>query len=379
MKRKLVFIVTEDWYFWMHRLPQARAAQAAGYEVSVATRVTAHGERIMGEGFGLVALSWRRGNLNPFAALAAIGEIRDLCKRLRPDIVHNVALKAILLGTIAARLARVPAIVNGFTGLGLLFLGQTHKIKALRLVVFPMLRAALKSPSVFAIVENRDHLQILLDKRMLRPGQGIVIRGSGVDTKRFPRVEEPAGPIIAACAARLLRAKGIMVLAQAMRILQTKGSGLHLHLAGTRDAESPDSITEEEMTMIAAQTNITCLGHSDDMPGFWRQAHIGVLASLTGEGLPVSLLEAASTGRALVATDVAGCREIVVPGENGILVPPGDAEALAEALMRLETDREMRHAFGLQSRHLVQTELSAEQVGRQTIETYETILSRHAH
>ena len=377
MKRKLVFIVTEDWYFWMHRLPQARAALAAGYEVGVATRVTAHGAHIRQAGFDLIPLSWRRGSLNPFAAIAAIGEIYSVCRRLRPDIVHNVALKAILLGTIAARLARVRAVVNGFTGLGLLFLGNTARIRFLRALVFPVLRLSLNSPRVYGVVENKDHLQILLDRKMLKPKQGIVIRGSGVDTERFSLAPEPSPPIVVACAARLLKAKGIMVLAEAMKILAAKGSSLRLHLAGERDPESPDSISEAELERIVAQDNITCFGRIEDMPRFWQEAHIGVLASLTGEGLPVSLLEAASTGRALIASDVAGCREIVVPGKNGILVAANNAAALADALEILTQDNDLRRAYGTASRALVESELSATEVGRRTVETYQTILAAH--
>jgi glycosyltransferase involved in cell wall biosynthesis len=370
MRFNLIYLATEDWYFHMHRLPQARAALAAGFAVAVACRVQNHRAAIEVEGIRVIPLGWRRGSLNPFEALAAIWEIRGVYRREKPAIVHHVALKAILLGTIAARLAKVPVIIDAFTGLGLLFLGQGMKIRLLRLGLFPVLRLALDSPKVTAIVENADHLAILERLSMLEPGQGRVIRGSGVDTARFKPAPEPDGPIIAACAARLLKSKGILVLAEAMRLLAEQGIDLTLKLAGSPDPETPDTLTESDIAAIAAQPNIDYLGLIVDMPGFWQAAHIGVLASITGEGLPVSLLEAAACGRALVATDVAGCREIVQPGINGLLVPPGNAQAVAESLARLAQDAELRKKYGAASRILVETELSADIVGRQTVQLY---------
>ena len=343
---KLVFLTTEDWYFHLHRLPQAKAAQAAGFEVAVACRVQAHCAAIEAEGIRVISLGWRRGNLNPLAALTAIREIWQIYKQEKPAIVHHVALKAILLGTIAARLGKVPVIIEAFTGLGSLFLSQHIKIRLLRLVLLPILRAALNSPKVAAIAENAEHLVLLERQGVLRPGQGQVIRGSGVDTIRFAATSEPEGPVIVACAARLLKSKGILVLAAAMRLLAAQNIDLRLNLAGAPDPESPDTLSESDLAAIAAQPNIDYLGRITDMPRFWQGAHIAVLASLTGEGLPVSLLEAAATGRALIATDVAGCREIVQPGQTGLLVPPGDAAALAAAISRLAQNPELRKKCG---------------------------------
>jgi glycosyltransferase involved in cell wall biosynthesis len=375
---KLIFLTTEDWYFHLHRLPQARAALAAGFEVVVACRVQDHCAAIEAEGIRVIPLGWRRGSLNPLAILAAIWEIWRVYSREKPTIVHHVALKAILLGTIAARLAKVPVIIEGFTGLGSLFLSHHLKISLLRLAVFPLLRGALNSPRVTAIVENADHLALLAQLHMLKPGQGRVIRGSGVDTVRFIATPEPAGPIIAACAARLLKSKGILVLAEAMRLLAMQDIDLRLKLAGAPDPESPDTLSDGEIAAIAAQPNIDYIGRVDDMPGFWQSAHIAVLASITGEGLPVSLLEAASTGRALIATDVAGCREIVQPGHTGILVPPGDAAALAAALAELARNPDLRKKYAGVARILVEAELSADIVGRQTVQLYRDKLSHAA-
>jgi glycosyltransferase involved in cell wall biosynthesis len=376
MKRKLIFLVTEDWYFHMHRLPQARAARDAGYEVVVATRVREHAARIEAEGFRLVALDWKRGSLNPLAAALAVLAIIRIYRHEKPDIVHHVALKSVLLGTIAARIAGCRVILNAFTGLGQLFLGDTPTLRALRVVVFPMLRGALDSPRVHAIVENGDHRQILIDEGMLKPGQATVIRGSGIDVNHFTVAPEPEGTPVVACAARMLKSKGILVLAEAMRLLAARSVPLTLKLAGSRDDESADSLTRAELDGVAALPNVDYLGRISDMKGFWQGSHIGVLASITGEGLPVSLLEAASCGRPLVATDVAGCREIVVDKRNGFLVPPSDAAALAAALETLAKDATLRHNMGDASRVLVEAELSAAEVGRRTIALYAALLEK---
>jgi glycosyltransferase involved in cell wall biosynthesis len=375
MKRKLIFLVTEDWYFHMHRLPQARAARDAGFEVVVATRVRDHAAPIEAEGFRLVPLKWRRGNLNPLEALKDVAEIARVFRREKPDIVHNVSLKAILIGTMAARRAGIGVIVEGFTGLGQLFLGEGSRLRLLRTVVYPLLRHALNAPQVHAILENADHFAILQQHGMLRAAQGTVIRGSGIDIARFTPAPPPSGgPIVAACAARMLRSKGITVLAEAMRLLSARGSPLMLTLAGSPDSESTDSLDMSDLKAIDRMPNVRYLGRITDMPGFWRSAHIGVLASLTGEGLPVSLLEAAACGLPLVATDVSGCREIVVPGETGVLVPPNEAAALADALELLAGDAALRKEYGAAARKLAEKELSAAEVGRQTVALYRKLL-----
>ena len=374
MKRKLIFLVTEDWYFHMHRLPQARAARDAGFEVVVATRVRDHAAPIMAEGFRLVPLKWKRGSLNPFEALKDVAEITGVFRRERPDIVHNVSMKAILIGTIAARRAGAGVIVEGFTGLGQLFFGTGTRNEMLRRAVFPLLRRALDSSRVHAIAENADHLRILQARGMLKAGQGTVIRGSGVDTVRFAPVPPPLGPVVAGCAARMLHSKGIPVLAEAMRLLAVRKSALILHLAGSPDNESADSLGSAELRAIQAIPNVRYLGRVTDMPDFWHSVHIGVLASITGEGVPVSLLEAAACGLPLVATDVSGCREIVLPGETGLLVPPNEAAALADALESLGRDAAVRKQYGANARMLAETKLSATEVGRKTVALYWTLL-----
>jgi len=373
-RAKLIYLVTEDWYFWSHRLPMARAALRAGFEVAVATRVAEHGERIRAEGFTLHPLRWRRRDIGPWASLRAIAEIYRLYSRERPLLVHHVALKPAVLGSAAALIAGVPAVVNAVTGVG--FVGSSPSLRA-RLLRRPMdfaLARLLERRNSRIIVQNEDDRALLL---ALRTGAGervVVIRGSGVDTAHFRAMPEPpAPPVVVGYAGRLLADKGIAALIEAQQSLRRRGSDLRLMLAGGPDPENPSSI--DAATLAAWQTlpGVTWLGEIDDVRTLWSKAHIAVLASRR-EGLPKSLLEAAAMGRPLVATDVPGCREIARHGENALLVPPDDAAALAAALERLAGDAALRRRFGAASRALVEGELAADAVGAATVGCYRSLL-----
>ena len=376
---RLMFLVTEDWYFWAHRLPQARAARDAGFEVSVATRVDAHGDLIRGEGFALHPLNWRRGSINPFAGLASIREVARLYRRERPSIVHHVSQKSILIGSIAARRAKVPRIVNALTGLGFLFAATTLKARILRRVLLPVLRNIASRPRVRFLVENPDdgltlkRLNIVPDRRI------VLIKGSGVDIDRYQPLPEPAGPVVIGFAARMLRIKGVEEVVAAFRLLRDGGSSARLLLAGAPDAENPAAIPEAELRAWGAEPGIEWAGHIADIRDVWARAHIAVLPSRGGEGIPMTLMEAAACGRPLVATDVPGCREIVVPDQTGLLVAPRDPAALADALARMVADAEFRQRCGRAARARVEHGLDAGTVGRETVAVYRELLMTKSH
>jgi glycosyltransferase involved in cell wall biosynthesis len=376
LRPKLIYLVTEDWYFWSHRLPMARAAQRAGFDVAVATRVGEHGERIRAEGFALHPLRWRRRDIGPWASLGAIAEIYRLYSRERPLLVHHVALKPAVLGSAAALLAGVPAVVNAVTGVG--FVASSPSLRA-RLLRRPMdftLARLLERSNSRVIVQNADDRELLLS---LSAGAGervLVIRGSGVDTAHFRATPEPpVPPVVAGYAGRLLADKGIATLIEAQRSLRRRGSDLCLMIAGAPDSENPSSIDAATLAAWQALPGVTWLGEVDDIRTLWSKAHIAVLASRR-EGLPKSLLEAAAMGRPLIATDVPGCREIARDGENALLVAPDCAAALAAALERLAGDAALRRRFGAASRALVEGELGADTVGAATVACYLSLLQK---
>lgn len=379
MGAKLLFLVTEDWYFWSHRLPVARAARDSGLEVVVATRVSGHGDAIRDEGFRLVPLGWSRRSLNPLREILALGEILSVYRRERPDIVHHVAIKPAVYGSVAARLAAVPAVVNAVAGLGYVFTGDDFRSRIIRPIMRLAFRLLLCSPRSRLILQNEDDRRALVDAGLAREGTTDVIRGSGVDIEHFSALPEPPdGPPSVAVVTRMLTFKGVADVVAASRLLRGRGVEHRLLLVGRPDPDSPAAIPEAQLVAWAHEPGIAWLGHRADVREVWAQAHVAVLASLGGEGLPKTLLEAAACGRPIVATDIPGCREIVRDGCNGRLVPPGDPVSLADALAELLTDAGMRARFGAMSRRMVESDLSAGAVGRRTVALYEALLKRVA-
>lgn len=371
---KLIYLVTEDWVFLSHRLPMARAARAAGFEVAVASRVAAHGEQIRAEGFTLHPLAWRRRDLGPLAALRAILEIYRLYRREQPDIVHHVALKPMIYGGIAALLARRPAVASSLTGTGYAFAASGFKASLMRLPITLVLRALLARRRSVVVVQNAGHREMLLRMAPAAGSRITVVRGSGIDTQSFRPLPDPESrPVTIGFVARLLADKGVRSLIEAYRLLIARGVPVHLVIAGTPDPENPTSIPEDEVRSWLALPGLSWLGHVSDVRDVWRQAHIAVLPSLH-EGLPKSLLEAAACARPIVATDLPGCREIARPGVNALLVPVGDAAALADAIQRLVEDDGLRQRLGAASRRIVDPDLSDVAIGAETVALYQRLL-----
>jgi len=375
MAPRILYVVTEDWYFLSHRLPVARAAKAAGYEVHVATRIKDGRARIEEEGFTPHALSWSRGSLSPVGSFSATRELRRLFRRLQPDIVHNVALKPVLLGTLASLgLSRI-AVVNALTGLGAVFVDNGGSVAFTRRVVEFALKHLLKRARSCTIVQNPDDRRFLLDLG-IPPDAVTIIAGSGIDLDRYQALPEPPPPVTAAFVGRMLRHKGIMTLVDAFRLVTDRGVKLRLLLAGDCDRENPGSLAPEQLREFASAFGIVWLGHVTDIREVWSQAHFAVQPSRGGEGLPKSLLEAAACGRAMVATDVPGCREIAIAGETALTVPVDDAEALAAAMTRLAEDAALRAQFGAAARRLVEEKFSADAIGQETVALYDRLRVR---
>lgn len=372
MARRILYVVTEDWYFLSHRLPMARAAKQAGYEVHVATRLNEGRAAIEREGFVPHALSWSRGSLSPLGGGAAILALRRLLRQLKPDLLHNIALKPVLLGS-AANLGRSgTAVVNSLTGLGTLFIGEARVSGLARRLARAALSGLLRRKRTVTVVQNPDDRAFVLGLGV-RPDQVTLIPGSGVDTDKLRPLPVPPPPITAAYVGRMLADKGVITLIQAFSRLGKQGGGLQLLLAGDCDRENPGSLAPEQLREFAELYGIHWLGHVADIREVWARAHFAVLASRR-EGLPKSLLEAAACGRAMVATDAPGCREIAIEGETALTVQVDDPAALAEAMAKLAGDAALREKFGKRARALVERRFSAEAIGRQTVALYEALL-----
>jgi glycosyltransferase involved in cell wall biosynthesis len=373
MAKKILYLVSEDWFFVMHRLPMARAAKNAGFDVHVATRVGDCGDKIRSEGFKLHPIQWRRDSMNPFRLIAAVAETRRLYRRVQPDLVQHVAFLPIVIGSIGA-LGLPMCKLNAFTGLGFTFASKTVKARLLRLLAGRFLGWLLKRPNCTVLVENPDDRTVLAKLGM--PQARIeIIAGSGVDVDTFTPLPEPTEPIGAvAYAGRLLDQKGVRTLVRAHEILSERGLSIRLLLAGAPDPLNPTSIPEYLLDVWRKIPNLVMLGHVDDVRSVWKKAHIAVLPSRGGEGIPMSLMEAAACGRPLIATDVPGCREIARPGVNALLVPPDDPLPLADAIETLMKDPSLRLRFGRAGRQLAVNEFSSARIGREIVALYARLL-----
>jgi glycosyltransferase involved in cell wall biosynthesis len=374
MAARILYVVTEDWYFLSHRLPMARAAKQAGYEVHVATRLKSGKAAIEREGFVPHALTWSRGSLSPWGSFSAVIELRRLFRALAPDILHNISLKPVLLGTTASLGLSDIAVVNSLTGLGTLFIGEAGVSAPARKAVRYALSRLLRRRRSKTVVQNPDDRAFVLGLGV--PAESVVlIPGSGVDTHALTPLPEPPPPVTAAYVGRMLADKGVVTLIEAFALLATRDVKLQLLLAGDTDKENPGSLAPEQLREFASLYGIDWLGHVADIREVWARAHFAVLASRR-EGLPKSLLEAAACGRAMVATDAPGCREIAIAGETALTVKVDDVTALADAMARMADDAEMRRRFGANARALVEEKFSADAIGRETVELYDRLIGR---
>ncbi len=380
-KPLIVYLVTDDWFFLLHRRALARAALEAGFRVVVATAPGKRSGEIRADGFEFCPLQLTRSSRNPLRELLAIVDIFRLYRRLRPDIVHQVSIKPILYGSLAARLARVPAVVNAVTGLGFVFISGGRGKRFLRKTVETAYRLVGRRTGIHFLFENPDDRRHFLVRGILPVARTSLILGSGVDTDRFRPLpkketarENGADIPVVLLAARLLWHKGIREFVTAARILRERGVPGEFQLAGLPDESNPAAVPVAVLLSWHRQGLIRWLGYCDDMPGLYRRVDIVCLPTTYREGIPVTLLEAAACGKPLVATAMPGCVEIVRPGENGYLVPPGGAAALADSLEKLLRDPELRSRFGASGRRLVKRQFSQERVIDATFSVYRELL-----
>ena len=342
---KLLYIVAEDWFFVSHFLPMARAARECGFEVVIATRVRRDGERLNAEGFRVIAVEVERGSLSLMRLLAEFSQTRRIIRAESPDIVHCIALRSIVIGGLAARLGGAKALVLAPTGLGHLWFDRGLATGLLRAGVRMLVGSWLHGQRTRYLFENEDDARALgLDPT---DSDVTLVGGAGVDPAQFAvTAEPPAPPVKVAVVARMIRPKGIAEAVEAVARARQLGSPVELSLFGRPDPSNPLSISEETLRQWSAQPGITWYGHSADIAKVWADHHIALFLSSYPEGLPRTLVEAAAAGRPIVTTDAPGCREVVRDGIEGFLVPPGDVEAAAQALVRLANDPALRARMG---------------------------------
>ncbi len=352
---RIALFANTEWYLYNFRLPLAKRLQVElGAEVWVICPDGPYRPRLEAEGFHWISAEIDRRGLNPVRDLAAASRLARDLRKARPDLLHNFTLKSILIGTLAARRAGTPRIVNAVTGLGSMF-SSSHwgRYRLPRTLLEVFLRWTFRNPGIRTIFQNPGDLAQVATHAG-HQGRCRLIAGSGIDTDRFHPSGHPSTPPTLILASRLLKDKGVGDFCEAASIVHQSCPEAVFQVAGEIDEGNPGSFSSVELEALKANfPMVQFLGHRDDMPDLYRQATLAILPSRYREGVPRSLLEAAASGLPLVAVDGEGIRDIVRHGSNGRLVPPKDGGALAETLLELLADSGTREAYGRESRRLV--------------------------
>ena len=370
---KILLLANTDWYLYNFRLPLASAIRAQGHDVVLVSPAGKYTSRLEQAGFRWIEFPLKRRRLNPLAELITILRLIRLYKRERPDLAHHFTVKCVMYGSIAARAVRIKAVINALAGLGHVFSSDGLQARLLRHLITGFFKLLLRPTHV--IFQNPDDHRVFLQYGLVGERTSHLIRGSGVNVETFnPGVRRPAnGERRVLLASRLLWAKGVAEYVEAARLVRESMPGAQFLIAGAADPGNPACVPQEVIDEWRRQKNVEILGHCDDLRTLLKQVDLVVLPSYR-EGLPRILLEAAACGKALVATDVPGCREIVQHGVNGILVPARNPEQLVRAIKELLLDDELRAEMGRRSRELACAEFSEEQVINKTLQVYQRCL-----
>ncbi len=378
---KVLLFANTDWYLYNFRLPLARRIRSLGHQVVFLSPQGNFSGRLIAEGFEWIEFQFARKGTNPLSELWTAARLYKIYRALQPDLVHHFTIKCVLYGGIAARLLNVPQ-VAAVTGTGHVFTTRSITNSILRPLVSVGYKIALRTSEV--IFQNPDDRATFVKLGLARHSQSHLIQGSGVDTVRFrPALSSaPSEQTTVVMVCRLLKEKGIAEFVEAARIVRSKLPNVAFKIAGEIDLGNPSSISRGQVETWAAESHVQFLGHVEDVAFLLQASDIAVLPSYYGEGVPRGLIEAAATGLPLVTTDMPGCREICRDSENGYLIPPRDAHALADTILRLAANRPLAQALGARSREIAVNEFSEPSVIDRTTDVYRSALaacgSRHS-
>lgn len=373
MSARLLVVCNDLDFFLLHRLPETQGALREGYEVHVATPPGDRSREIRGLGFVHHDLVLSRSGRNPLRELGSLLAFYRLFRHVKPDLLYLMTVKPILYGGIAARLAGIKAVVAAVFGMGFLFTDNGLRTRMLRAVVSRLYHLALGHRNIRVIFQNPTDQALMVKLGVVTPQNTVLIKGSGVDLDHFTVYLEPVGSPVVLMAARLLYDKGVVEYIEAVRALRCQGVDARFLLAGDRDDGNPSSVTVHDLDAWKLKGEVEFLGFRKDMPILLSAANVVVLPSYR-EGLPRVLEEAAACGRAIVTTDVPGCRDAILPGVTGLLVPVRDASALAQAIRKLVEDRGLRQRMGIAGRDLAERCYSVESIVAAHLALYRELL-----
>lgn len=375
-RRRVLIVVNDARFFSTHFEALARGAHAAGADVELALPASADSDGLRARGHVVHDIPLDRRGMNPSAEVQLYRHLRRLYTERAPQVVHHITLKPVLYGTPAARAANVPRVVNSVTGLGYLFVSAGRGQAPVRAAVRAVYRRTFADPRVRVLFENPDDRLLFLRLGVVAPEQTRVVRGAGVDTTRFVPLlscaADDCGPPVVLLPARMLWDKGVREFAEAARLLRARGVLARFALVGDTDVNRA-AVPRAQLEAWTRAGVVEWWGRRDDMPAVLAQATVVALPSYR-EGCPKALLEAAACGRAIVTSDVPGCREVVTHGDNGLLVPARNANALADALEALLADAPRRTAMGCRGRERAEGEFADTLVVADMLRAYDPYL-----
>jgi len=364
---KILLAANTDWYLYNYRLDLACFLRERGHQVVLVSPAGKYTPEFTRRGFPWRRWEVGRQTLAPWLELGAVLRLARLYRQEQPDLVHHHTIKPVLYGTLAARLVPGARVVNSITGRGYIFSGKDARARLLKGGVRRLYRLALNRPNTAVIFENGADREYFLAERFITPEQAFHIPGVGVDPERFRPAPEPEGDPVILFSGRLLWDKGVGLLVEAARLLGTRA---RVALAGEPDPGNPGSISEETLRGWVREGLVEWWGWQTEMNTAYARSHIVAMPTMYAEGVPTVLLEAAACGRPVVASDSPGCREIARHEVNGLVVPPGDAAALARALDRLASDPGLRSRMGAEGRRIVLEGFTTARVNAATLAVY---------
>lgn len=374
MQKKLFIVVNQDWFFLSHRLPIGLAAKEAGYDVVIVSEDTGKSDKIREAGLKTIDLPINKAGTNLKDEIKTLFFLYKLFKREKPDIVHLVGLKTMLWGSLACRLTGVKAMVSAVCGLGVLF-DEKHAQSFMTNAILKVLRITHHMKRLTVIFQNNDDKAIFLNAKIMKEEQCAFTNGSGINLKDYDYTLEPSeGLIKVIFTARMVEDKGTLVLIDAAKKLEKEYKGkVQFLLCGGLDT-NPNGITKDMLLSQCDGEYIQWLGHRKDILDLLKQSHIMAFPSWYREGLPKSVIEAEAIGRPVVTTDSVGCRDTVVDGKNGFIIPIKDSEALAVALKKLMDDSDLRKTMGRNARAFAESKFDIKDVIKVHLDVYESVL-----
>lgn len=374
MHKKLFIVVNQDFFFLSHRLPIGLAAKEAGYDVTIISEDTGVSYKIREAGLKTINLPINKAGTNIKEEFVTFLFLYKLFRREKPDIVHLVGLKTMLWGSIACRLTRVKAMISAVCGLGILF-DETHANSFMSQSILKALRLTHHNKDNTKIIfQNNDDKEIFLKAKVMKEEQCAFTNGSGINLQNYDYSPEPVGNCIKIIfTARMLKDKGTLVLIDAAKKLESEYKGkVQFLLCGGLDS-NPNGITKEVLESLCDGEYIQWLGYRNDVLDLLKQSHIMAFPSWYREGLPKSVIEAEAIGRPVVTTDSVGCRDTVIDGKNGFIIPIKDSDALANALKKLIDNPELRQTMGKNAREFAANRFDIKDVVQIHLDLYNSI------